>query len=473
MIKRSSYIQLLFLSLLGIWVWHFFPIPVGLSISGWHLLIIFLLTIIGIIFEPFPISVVALLSALICILTNTITFQEVFSGFSSSVMWIVVFAFFIARGLIKTGLGKRIAYTFIEKIGGTTLGLSYGIILTEFLLSLVVPSVSARAGGIMYPVTQSIIKEYEKNNNPSLVRRTSMFLLQVCFQGATVTCAMFITAMSGNALIVSIGSKLGAEINWSNWAIGAIVPGILSLTLLPLLLYVICHPSIKVSKDAPTIAKQALLDMGPLRRNEIIMIFTFLVLVLFWIFGKSIGIDSTTTAFIGVVALLLSGVLTWDDLLSERSAWDIMIWFSILLTMSSYLSSLGVMSWIGQILENLMSTLQYSKQLIFCGVIFIYFFVHYFFASVTAHITVFYSIFVGLLVNLCHIDLLLACLIIAYISSLSGGLTHYGNSAAPIFFGARYFNIIQWWRIGFIVSTFNLVLWTISGYFWWSFLGWI
>jgi DASS family divalent anion:Na+ symporter len=473
MIHRSGYLKLLFLTIFGLFIWNFIPTPIGLSTKGWHLLIIFCLTIFAIILEPMPISVIALFSSLLCILTKIMTLEESFHGFGSPVLWIIIFAFFIARGIVKTGLGKRVAYFFISQIGRTTIGLSYGLVITECLLALVIPSVSARSGGIMYPIVQSIIKEYENNYSKKIARINGMFLLQVCFQGSTITCAMFLTAMSGNPLIVSIAGKLGVEITWSIWAIAAIVPGILNLILLPILLYKICGPAIKVSNEAPALAKKALFEMGNLTRNELIMLTTFIGLILLWIFGKSIDIDSTSTAFIGVMILLFSGVLTWDDILSERNAWDIMIWFSLLLTLSAYLNHLGVMSWVGGGLEKASSQIHYSKSIIFCGIILIYFFIHYFFASVTAHITVFYAIFVGLLVQLCEIKLLPASLILAYVSSLSGGLTHYSNSTAPIFFGAKCFSIKEWWRVGFIVGIFNLFIWGISGYCWWKYLEFI
>ncbi len=473
MLNQASYQKLIGLFFIGLITWNIVPCPSILTVEGWHLLIIFILTIIGIIFEPAPISIVTLIGALACILTKTLTLNQALSGFGSSIMWIVVFAFFIARGLIQTGLGKRIAYFFISKIGATTIGLSYGLVITEFLLALIIPSVSARSGGVIYPITQSIIKEYENTNNKESVKRIGMFLTQLCFQGATISCAMFVTAMSGNPLIVSIAGEMGAEITWSSWALGAIVPGLISLVTLPLLLYVICHPVIKVSKEGPELAKKALEKMGPLTKNELIMVTTFIGLILLWVFGKYLNIEATTTAMIGVVILILTGVLTWNDLLSEKSAWDTMIWFSIIIAISGFLGKFGVMKSLGLGLEGLLSEVGYTKELLFCGIIFLYFFIHYFFASVTAHVTVFYAIFVGLLVKLCNIDVVYAALILAYISSLSGGLTHYGNSAAPIFFGAKYFTTIEWWRVGIIVSTFNLIIWGISGYFWWQFIGWI
>jgi di/tricarboxylate transporter len=37
-----------------------------------------------------------------------------------------------------------------------------------------------------------------------------------------------------------------------------------------------------------------------------------------WIFGGALSIDATTTAFIGLTLLLLTSVLTWEDVKGEK-----------------------------------------------------------------------------------------------------------------------------------------------------------
>jgi DASS family divalent anion:Na+ symporter len=51
-------------------------------------------------------------------------------------------------------------------------------------------------------------------------------------------------------------------------------------------------------------------------------------------------------------------------------------------------------------------------------------------------------------------------------------LTHYGTTPGPIYFGAGYVPQWTWWRLGFIASVLNLVVWTVVGCAWWRLLGW-
>ncbi len=474
--NKRSYITLILLFIIGSILWAF-PAPNGLSDKGWNLSIIFVLTIVGVIMNPAPMSVIALMGGVSCLITGTLSIENVLGGFSSKVVWIVVFAFFISQGFVKTGLGRRIGYFFIAKLGRTSIGLSYGLLLTEFVLSPMIPSVTARGGGIVLPIAKSIIDEYAASKSADVVRKTKAFLISVCFQSNVITTAMFVTAMAGNPLAVSLSASLGVKITWGTWALGAIVPGVISLLLVPIVLNYICKPGITSSDAAPALAKKALKAMGPFSRGEKIMSFTFGLLLMLWmqipeLIFPAFKMDATSAAMLGITILIVSNVLTWHDLLNEKGAWDTMVWFAILLTLSDYLGKFGVMSWAGNNLSAIVGA-NSSPNTIFILICVVYLYIHYFFASVTAHLTVFFSIFVILLNDLCSIPMLSSCLIMSYLASLSGGLTHYGNSSAPIFYGASDMSIYAWWKNGFIMSLVNLVVWGLIGYAWWRFLGWI
>lgn len=468
--QSSNLFKLIAVFAIGILLWNL-PKPEPLTYQAWHLFAIFISTIIGIILNPLPIGALAMLSILVAILTKTLTVEETLGGFGSSIAWLVVFAFFISRGFIKTGLGKRIAYFFISKIGKNTLGLSYGLILTEFLLSPMIPSATARGGGIIFPITKALSEEYGKvDKTKSIKNDTGGFLMQVCFQANVLTSCMFLTAMAGNPLIVSLANQIGVELTWNSWAIGAIVPGIINLLVLPLVVYIMHPPSVKAMAEAPMHAKKALKEMGRISRVEIIMLIVFFAMIVLWILDKKIGMDATTTALLGFAILLVTGVLNWSEALNEKGAWDTLAWFATIVMMSSYLTKLGMMSWIGTEIKSYVSS---EFIVLSIGLLIIsYFYIHYIFASVTTHATVLYPTFAMLLISL-GMPKMLTALVLAYLSSLSGGLTHFGISSAPIFFESGYLSTKQWWKIGGAVSIVNLLIWSTVGALWWHFLGWL
>ncbi|AIF81022.1 2-oxoglutarate/malate transporter [endosymbiont of Acanthamoeba sp. UWC8] len=461
--------QVLLVFILGAVLWNV-PAPIGVDLKAWHLFGIFITTIIAIILNPMPIGAIALFSILVCIITHTLTLHQALSAFSIDIAWLVVFAFFISRGFIKTGLGKRIAYYFISKIGKSTLGLSYGLVLTDFILSPMIPSVTARGGGIIFPIAKALSDEYEKNNPSRKDKNHSGgFLIQVCFQSNVVTSAMFLTAMAGNPLVLKLAPQFGVDISWETWALGAIVPGIISLLLIPLVIYLIYPPSVKSTENAPRLAKQALKEMGKITKHEVVMLLTFVLLITLWILDYRVGFNATTTALLGFCILIISGVLSWNDALSEKGAWDTLTWFGTLVMMSGFLKEFGIMAWIGGQIEHLVAGKGMMLTIVVIGLL--YFYVHYFFASITAKITVLYSTFLMLLIS-AGVPKLVSALALAYFSSLAAGLTHYGISSAPVFFGAGYFNTKTWWKVGFLVSLVNLAVWATIGSAWWYALGW-
>lgn len=264
----------------GIILW-FVPVPSGVSRNAWQLLAIFLATIVGIITQPLPLGAVALLGLGASVLTKTLTFAAAFSAFADPIPWLIALAFFFARGFIKTGLGNRIAYQFVSLFGSSSLGLGYSLVFSEALLAPAIPSVSARAGGIFLPLVKSLCVACGSNVGDGTENRLGAWLMLTCFQTSVISSSMFLTAMAANPLSANLTyNTIKQTIGWTDWAKAAIVPGLISLIVVPLLLYVIYPPTVKSSPDAPKLAREKLEKMGPMTKNEIIMAGTLFLTVL-------------------------------------------------------------------------------------------------------------------------------------------------------------------------------------------------
>lgn len=263
----------------GVIAW-FLPAPAGVPRNAWQLLAIFLGTVVGIITQPLPLGAVALIGLGVSILTRTLTFAAAFSAFGNEIPWLIALAFFFAKGFIKTGLGNRVAYQFVKLFGSTTLGLSYSLVFAEALLAPAIPSVSARAGGIFLPLVKAMCLACGSNVGDGTERRLGAYLMTTCFQTSVISSAMFLTGMAANPLSVNLtASVIGQTISWTTWATAAIVPGLLSLLLVPALLFWVYPPEVKESPDAPKLAEENLRKMGPMTQNEKIMAGTLLTTV--------------------------------------------------------------------------------------------------------------------------------------------------------------------------------------------------
>ena len=444
------------------------PAPEGVRAEAWHLLAIFVATIVGIVLEPLPMGAIAVLGIAATTLTGTLTIGDALSGFGNRVIWLVLMAFFIARGFVKTGLGTRIAYLFVGLLGRKTLGLGYSMIATDLVLAPAIPSNTARAGAVIFPILRSVAEAYDSRPGDGTARRIGAFLTKSAFQGNLITSAMFLTAMAANPLAAQMAGDLGIEITWARWALAALVPGLVSLLVVPVVLYGLYPPQVRETPGAAELARRKLSEMGRMKRGEWIMLGTFVLLLFLWIFGKPLHVHSTVTALVGLSVLLLTRVLDWGDVLDERGAWNTFIWLSALVMMASFLSRLGLIPWFSNTIAGLFEDVGWLPA--FLALSLIYFYSHYFFASNTAHVSSMYAAFLGVAVTL-GAPPLLAALVLGFFSNLFSSMTHYSTGPAPVLFGAGYVELADWWKLGAVVSVVNIVIWFGVGGVWWKTIG--
>lgn len=451
----------------GILLW-LCPVPTGLEVKTWHLFAIFVTTIFAVIAKPLPMGSIALIALGFCVASGTLTLEAGLSSFNSPVVWLVLFAFFTARGFVKTGLGSRIAYMFVRAFGSSTLGLSYALAFSDLLLAPVVPSNTARGAGILFPIVNSLCVEQGSTPGEGTARLLGAYLMKVVFHANIVTSAMFVTALAGNPLIVSLAGEAGVTMTWMGWMTAAIVPGLINLLVLPWALYMLYPPEIKSTPQAPHLAREALHKMGAMSRSENLMVATFLSLLILWIFGESWGVSATATALFGLGFLLATGVLEWEDLLKEKTAWSTLIWFAVLLMMASQLTKMGMIAWFSENMRAAVTSFDWGWSFLILGLV--YFYSHYFFASATAHISSMFSAFLVVMMA-AGVPGGLAAMTLAVLSSLCACLTHYGTGTAPVYFGAGYVSVSDWWRLGGTLGIIHLALWATVGGTWWKVIG--
>lgn len=452
---------------IGLAIW-FSPVPVGLKPQAWHLLAIFIATICGLILSPLPMGGVVIIGVMMTAFTGILKIGAALSGFSNSTVWLIVAAILVARGFISTGLGRRIAFLFIRAFGRTTLGLAYSITATDLVLAPATPSNTARGGGIIYPVVRALANTFESEPGVT-ARKIGAFLIAVEYQTVVITSAMFLTSMAPNLLTAELAKKTAnLSLTWALWAQAAIIPGLLSLIIVPFVLYKIYPPEIKSTPQATELARNELQKMGAMKRSEKIMLFVFLLILVLWATGEVTKIDATVVALIGVATMVMTGVLSWDDVLGEKAAWDALIWFGGLVMMASQLDQLGFMKWFASMVGSSISGWAWLSALII--LMLVYFYSHYCFASTTAHITAMFPAFLAVAVA-ANVPPYLAALTLAFFSALNAGITHYGTGAGPVLFNSGYVDLKTWWKLGLIISFINIIIWMGVGFPWWKVLG--
>lgn len=444
------------------------PVPAGITADSWGLFAIFVATVLGLTVQPIPGGGVVLLGIAATALLGIQPVATALSGYGDPIVWLVLAAFFMSRGMLKTGLGRRIAFLFIRAIGKRSLGLGYALALTDFVLASFIPSNAARAGGIVFPIARSLSEAYDSRPGPT-AGRLGAFLMTFVYQCDVVICAMFLTGQASNALIAAFALQTaGIELTYQGWFVGAIVPGIVGLLAVGLLLYRVAPPEVKHTPAAAELAAAELARMGPMARSEKLMLLVFGLVASLWMTTALHGIHYSAVALLGISVLLVSGVLTWEDALTERGAWDVFVWYGGLVQMAGALGETGITQRFAEAAAGFTTGFPWWGAL--AVLLLIYFYAHYGFASITAHATAMYIPFLAVIIA-AGAPAGLAVLLLAYCSNLMACLTHYGTTPAPIYFGAGYLSQAAWWRLGFLVSLVSLLVWTTVGVVWWKVLG--
>lgn len=456
--------------LLGAVIW-FLPHPDAITPIAWHLFAVFAATIAGFILQPLPIGAVAFIGVSVAALLGVVSVKVAISGYGNSTIWLIICAFLLARAFIKSGLGSRIAYLIIKAIGKSSLTLGYAITLSDFVISPATPSSTARAGGIIYPIIRSLSSALHSEPDDGTARKFGAYIMQIEYQANAITCAMFMTAMAGNPMAVELAAKtIGVEITWSAWATAAIVPGLLSLLLMPYLLYKLYPPEIHEMPHAKQMAVEALAKMGPMSWMEKVVLAVFVGSLVLWATSSLTHMNATGVGMLAVTVLLLTNVLTWQDVLQEKGAWNTMFWMGFLIALAGALSSSGFIKVVADMAGAAIQSAGLSWLAAFIILVLIYVYSHYAFASVSAYIGAMYAAFFAVAVAV-GTPPLLAAISFAALSNIMIPLTHYGGGAAPILYGAGYVPQGTWWKLGFIIVTVNLVIWLGIGSLWWHLIG--
>jgi DASS family divalent anion:Na+ symporter len=411
---------------------------------------------------------VVLVGVTATVLTRTLSIAEALNGYMNATVWLIVSAFMFARSFDKTGLGRRIAYLFIRSFGHRTLGLGYALGFADLALSPGIPSGTARSGGVMFPVVKSLATAYGSEPGPT-AGRIGAFLMLSAYNIHSVTCAMFMTSMVANPLIVELARKTAdVRITWAGWAAATAVPGIISMFAVPLLVLVMTRPQIRETPEAAQLARDELTRMGPMSRHERVLLGIFILNFLLWVTGAWTSLDPTAVGLLGICLLVILGVMTWTDVLSERAGWDALIWFGGLVGMATMLGQLGLMSWFSKYVGSHLVGWPWLPVLAVLALVYMY--SHYFFASLTAHVTAFFVPFLTVAIA-AGVPPYLAALIFAFFSNLCCSLTQYGGGPSPLYWGAGYVDVTTWWKVGFSLSLMFIVIWMGIGALWWKALG--
>ncbi len=440
--------------------------PPGLQIHTWYYFAMFIAVILGLILEPIPAAAIGMIGIAVGASMRYVnanigqSINWALNGFADTTVWLIFGAFVFSMGYNKTGLGRRIALVLVRWLGGRTLGLGYAISLADLVIAPGTPSNTARSAGTIFPVIRNIPALYGSEPNSPTARKIGSYIMWTAFAVTCVTSSMFITSLAPTAAALAIVKNLAkVDVNWLQYAQGFLPVGVVLFLLLPVLVYLIYPPEVKISKEIPQWADQELAKMGKVTRQELIMIGLVILALVLWITGSNTMFDlpylgsnfinATTVVLVGVALMIVTQIVTWDDILANKNAWNVLVWFATLITLAIGLNQVGFVGWFANLASAPLAGLDPMVAMVFLVALF--YFIHYFFASLTAHTTAVLPLVLGVGVKLLPAALVAPfALLCVYSLGLIGVLTPYATGPSPVYYGSGYISRTDFWKLGLI-----------------------
>jgi L-tartrate/succinate antiporter len=272
---------------------------------------------------------------------------------------------------------------------------------------------------------------------------------------------MFLTGLAPNLLALELVKEtVQLEISWTQWLLGFLPVGVILLAALPYLIYKIYPPEIKASTEVPAWAGEQLNKMGKITVKELVMGALAVLALLLWIFGREF-IDATTVALAVISLMLVLGVVTWNDVLSNKPAWNVLAWFATLVTLAGGLAKVGFTEWLGSGAANLFGGV--SPIVLTVLLVVVFFVTHYMFASVTAHTTAMLPVFLAAGAAVPGINVTVLALMLVFSLGIMGIITPYATGPSPVYFGSGFVSRKDFWVLGLIFGAIFLGVFLLVG----------
>jgi L-tartrate/succinate antiporter len=458
------------------------PAPEGLAPHAWYFFALFAGVIVGLMLEPLPGGAIGLIGVtLVTVLAPWVLFAPAelakpgfkpanaaltwaLSGFSNGTVWLIFGAFMFALGYDKTGLGRRIALVLVKMMGRRTLTLGYAVSVADTILAPFTPSNTARSGGTIYPVIRNLPMLYGSKPDDPSARKIGSYIMWVAIATTCVTSSMFLTALAPNLLAVELVNKTSKiAFGWTEWFIAFAPVGIALLILIPLLTYWIYPPEIKSGDEVPNWAAGELDKMGGFSVRETTLAVLVVIALLLWIFGGDF-INPTTAALVVISLMLLTRVVTWDDMMKNSTAWNTLAWFATLVALADGLNKVGFVKWFADSVAAHMTG--FSPFTAMIVLVLVFYFTHYLFASVTAHVTALLPVMLAVGSTIPGIDMPMFALLLCLTLGIMGILTPYATGPSPVYYGSGYLPSKDYWRLGAIFGVLYIAVLLVVGLPW-------
>ncbi|ALS62022.1 MULTISPECIES: DASS family sodium-coupled anion symporter [Pandoraea] len=393
------------------------------------------------------------------------------AGFSNSALALVAGALFIAAAMTLTGLDRRIALVTLSKIGTSTRRVMIGAIAVTILLSLVVPSATARSACVV-PIMMGVIAAFGVDKRSNIAAG----IMIIVAQATSIWNVGIQTAAAQNLLTVGFMDKmLGDRITWAEWLVAGAPWAIIMSVVLVVLVLKLMPPEADAIAGGKEAVEAQLRDMGPMTSPQKRLLAVSIGLLLFWATeGKLHRFDTTSVTYVGLVVLMLPrfGVMTWKEVQS-RIPWGTVIVFGVGISLGTALLTTQAGQWLGNHVVAATGLDSLSTLGVFAVLAAFLILIHLGFASATALTSAMLPILIAVLQTLPGDFNRLGLTMLLGFTVSFGFILPINAPQNMVCLGTDTFTAKQFAKVGIIVTIVGYALLMLFAATYWRWLGWL
>lgn len=448
-------------------VW-FMPAQAGLSLLGQRALALFSGIFVLYLTEAVSLPITSLAVVPLAVLLGVEKPATALAGFASTSVYLMVGAFILATGMVKSKLADRITYYIMSVVGTTTVRITLGITLANIVLAFLVPSSTARTA-ILLPVCLSIIAAAGKGEGRS--NFAAALLLTLAFTNATISAGILTATVPNPVTIDFIVKAGGPAISFSDWFIMGFPPALLMTAITWWFIQKMFPSDIKEIPGGSDHVKEQLQALGPITGNEKRALVVFILVVGLWITGGYTKIDPTTACLAGCILLFLPkiGFLHWKD--AEKGvSWQIVMVTGGGISMGDILMRTGAAKWLAVTIFDTLGLSSLSVVLMLVVLMFIVQYMHIFFVGTTTMATAFLPIVMGM-AQVAHVNPAFFALPAGMIIGGYPLLMFYCTLPNILVYDTGKLKVEDFPKVGIIICTLACIIYAGCAMTYWKWLG--
>jgi len=271
--------------------------------------------------------------------------STVASGYLSSAVWVLIPALFFGFALVKTGLGRRIAYFVLKTFEPSYLTIVLSWFIIGLILSALTPSITVRLSIVM-PIAISLVEACKIADRS----RGSALVCLAAWGTAVLPGTGWLTgSLWGIFMMGFYPAEMKPLVTFGSWFEYMAVPWFIVTILFLVLVYIILKPKepLAISRDT---FKEQYAALGKITSQELITATILIAALILFTTEKLHHIPTAGTALLAFLCLMVFRVVTLPEI-SSGVNWDIINFFGVVVSLTAIFVKAGISDWARPFIE--------------------------------------------------------------------------------------------------------------------------